>query len=127
MLDINEDTLRFIIDKAHEFHAKEAVCIPEEPPSPADDWAIQPLEDHRDDPVYQEFMNVLDDLGPDQRITLVALMWCGRGDYSATSEWDQAMADALAATNARTAEYLLSTPLVADYLEEGLSQVKCTE
>ena len=127
MLDINKETLRFLIEKAHEFHAKESVSIPEMPLSPADDWAVQILADHQDDPVYQQFMSVMDDLGPDQRVALVALMWCGRGDYDAASEWDQAMADALAAANARPAEYLLSTPLLADYLEEGLSQIERAE
>jgi hypothetical protein len=127
MLDINRESLRFLIDKAHEFHAKDSVSIPEVPVSPADDWATQILAEHQDDPVYQEFMSVMDDLGPDQRVALVALMWCGRGDYDAASEWDQAMADALAAANARPAEYLLSTPLLADYLEEGLSQIERAE
>jgi hypothetical protein len=126
-LDINEDTLRFIIDKAHEFHAKEAVTIPEEPLSPADDWAQQILADHQDDPTYAEFANVIDDLGPDQRVSLVALMWCGRGDFDVESEWNEAMAAALAAANSRTADYLLASPLVADYLEEGLAQIDAAE
>ena len=124
MLDINVDTVRFIIDKAHEFQAKEAVSIPEEPLSPAEDWALQILADHVDDPTYLEVGSVIDDLGPDQRVALVALMWCGRGDYDAASEWDEAMAAALAAANNRTAEYLMATPLVADYLEEGLAQIE---
>ena len=72
MLDINVDTIRFIIDKAREFQAKEAVSIPEEPLSPAEDWALQILADHAEDPAYQEVASVIDDLGPDQRVALEA-------------------------------------------------------
>ena len=122
-LNINEESLRAFIEKAHGFHAKEWVSIPEQPLSPSDDWAMQVLADHVDDPVYQELCSIVDDLDPDQRVTLVALMWCGRGDYDAVGEWDEAVAAALEAANSRTAEYLLATPLVADYLEEGLAQV----
>lgn len=51
---------------------------------------------------------------------LVALMWLGRGDFT-LEDWEDAIATALAAYNARSADYLIATPLVADYLQEGLS------
>lgn len=120
MIDLNPDTVCFIVDKAREFHAKEQVSIPEAPTSPADDWAQQVLADHLDDFSYQELKTTIDDLEPDQQVSLVALMWLGRGDF-ALEEWDDALAQALDAYNGRTAEYLISTPLVADYLEEGLN------
>jgi uncharacterized protein DUF3775 len=126
-LDINRDTLEFIIDKAHEFHAKEGVSIPEESLSPADDWALQMLADHQDDPTYAEFVSTIEDLGPDQRVALVALMWCGRGDFDAATEWEEAMAEALAGANSRTADYLLASPLLADYLQKGLEQIDTSE
>lgn len=118
-MDLNPDTVRFIIDKAREFHVKEEVTIPEEPLSPSDDWARQILADHADDPSYQEAKSTIDDLEPDQQVTLVALMWLGRGDYAA-DEWDNAVENAQDSWNERTAEYLFGTPLVADYLSEGL-------
>lgn len=118
-MDLNPDTVRFIIDKAREFHVKEEVTIPEEPLSPSDDWARQILADHADDPSYQEVKSTIDDLEPDQQVTLVALMWLGRGDYAA-DEWDNAVENAQDSWNERTAEYLLGTPLVADFLSEGL-------
>ncbi|NNC64762.1 MAG: DUF3775 domain-containing protein, partial [Gammaproteobacteria bacterium] len=70
-------------------------------------------------PSYQEVNTTVDDLEPDQQVTLVALMWLGRGDY-AVEEWDSAIENAKDSWNERTAEYLLGTPLVADYLAEGL-------
>ncbi len=120
MLEINPEIVCFIIDKAHEFHAKEQVVIPEQPTNPADDWALQVLADHEDDPTYLELKTTIDDLEPDQQEALVALMWLGRGDYE-VDEWETALQVAHEHHNERTAEYLIATPLVADYLAEGLS------
>src|SRR5512139_1543629 len=119
MLSVDRDTLQFIIDKAREFHAKETVSIPEEPTSPTDDWARQVLADHADDATYGELVATIDDLEPDQQVDLVALMWLGRGDFD-IDEWDSAVAEARRARTARTADYLIATPLLADYLLEGL-------
>jgi len=120
MLSIDLDTIQFIIDKAREFHVKEGVSIPEEPTSPADDWARQVLADHVDDATYAEFVATVDDLEPDQQIELVALMWLGRGDFE-PDEWKDAIEAAAAARTARTADYLIATPLLPDYLQEGLA------
>lgn len=120
-LELNRETVRFIIDKAHQFHVKESVTIPEESLSPSDDWAMQVLADHGDDPSFQELHSTINDLEPDQQVTLVALMWVGRGDFT-LDEWGDAMERAKDAWNTRTAEYLIGTPLVADYLAEGLEQ-----
>jgi hypothetical protein len=119
MLSIDLDTIQFIIDKAREFHVKEGVSIPEEPTSPADDWAQQVLADHVDDATYAELVATIDDLEPDQQVELVALMWLGRGDFE-PDEWKDAIAEAAAARTARTADYLIATPLLPDYLQEGL-------
>ena len=51
-MDLNPDTVFYLIDKAREFHVKEAVTIPEVPLSPTDDWARQILADHADDPRF---------------------------------------------------------------------------
>lgn len=50
----------------------------------------------------------------------MTLAWLGRDDYSA-SDWPAVREEAARAHNQRTAEYLLGMPLVADFLEEGLS------
>ena len=47
MLDVNTDTVCFLIQKARAFHVKESVSIPEEPLSSSDDWALQVLANHR--------------------------------------------------------------------------------
>jgi hypothetical protein len=122
MLDVSTDIVRFIIDKAKEFHAKEGVVIPEPADSPSDDWALQVLANHRGDFSYQELRNTINDLEPDQQTQLVALMWLGRGDF-AGDEWGEAVQEARGTWNARTAEYLIATPLLSDYLQEGLSML----
>jgi len=120
-LDLNSDTICFLIDKAREFHAKEEVVIPDTPGSPTEDWALQVLADHVDDATYQEFRATVNDLEPDQQHQLVALLWLGRGDYD-IGEWDEALAEARRSWTKRTADYLLAHPLLADHLEDALEQ-----
>src|SRR5262245_3092081 len=78
------------------------------------------LEDHDDDPVVEELTSFINCLSEDEQIDLVALTWLGRDDYSA-NDWRAVRAEAARAHNKRTADYLLGTPLLADFLEEGLS------
>ena len=119
MLNVNPDLVCQVIDKARQFHAKEEVVIPEPPNSPADESIMQVLQDHGDDLSYQELSLAIKDLEPDQQQELVALMWLGREDYD-MEDWETALQDAADSWTDRTAEYLLATPLVADYLMEGL-------
>lgn len=80
------------------------------------------LEEHADDPVVEELTSLINSLSEDEQIDLVALMWLGRDDYSA-SDWSTVRDEAARAHNNRTAEYLIGTPLLADFLEEGLSKL----
>ena len=57
-----------------------------------------------------------------ERIELLALTWLGRGDYS-KEEWRQALEEAGRIHDEKETDYLIGTPLLADYLEEGLSQL----
>jgi hypothetical protein len=120
-LEINSDTVCFLIAKAREFHAKEEVVLPDIPDSPSEDWALQVLADHADDATYQEFRNTVNDLEPDQQQQLVALLWLGRGEYE-LDEWDEALTEARRSWTKRTAEYLIAHPLLADFLDDALEQ-----
>lgn len=122
MLEVNPEIVCYLIDKAQQFHAKEEVVIPDDAGDPGDDWAVQILADHASDLTYQEVKAAIDDLEPEQQASLVALMWIGRGDYSG-DEWDAVLEEAKGSWTPRTAEYLLATPLVADYLQEGLAEL----
>lgn len=121
-MDLNPETVQFIIERAREFQVTEEATILENPLSSSGDLAQEISADHTDDPTYQEIKTTIDDLEPDQQVTLVALMWLGRGDYSA-DEWDSAVETAKDSWNERTAEYLLGTPLLADFLSEGLDEL----
>ena len=59
-------------------------------------------------------------------MTLVALMWVGRGDFS-MDEWDDAFKEAEQNWNENTAEYLLGTPMLSDYLAEAIDQLEFAE
>ncbi len=119
MFEVSVDTVCFVIGKCREFQAKEAVSIPDGPEGPGDDWAGQVLADYADDLSVQELRAVFNDLEPAEQAEVVALMWVGRGDYEA-DEWVDARSDAKSAWNPRTVDYILATPLAADYLEDGL-------
>lgn len=120
MIEVNSDVAYRIVELAREFHAKEAVVFPHESDEGDGDWAMQVLADHADDPTYEALKGTIEALDPEQQVNIVALMWIGRGDFYPT-DWEEALAEARDRWTNRTADYLISTPLVADYLEEGLS------
>ena len=109
-----------IIVKSRQFDAKEGSVDGTSASDAIDDGFREVLADTGDDPVYQELRSFIRELDVDEQCELVALMWCGRGDFG-RAEWPQALKIAHQEHNKRTAEYLLGTPLLADYLAEGLS------
>jgi len=120
-LSISPEKVCYIIAKAREFDAKDVVTDPDDASNPSDDAMISVLEDHRDDPVVQEIAAAIFGMSEDEQIDLVTLAWIGRGDGS-IEDWDEVRAEAARAHNKRTASYLLGMPLLADYLDEALSQ-----
>jgi hypothetical protein len=121
MLVIRRESLAFIIAKAREFDAE----VPIEPDAatgsdPADDDEREVLLDTPDNPTEQELRDAIDGLGLPERQELLALMWLGRGDYDADS-WPEALREAVETTIANVIDYLVGTPLLGDYLEEGAS------
>lgn len=119
-LAISPEKVCFIIIKAKEFDVKDAVTESDPGSNPSDDMAAAVLEDHEDDPVVEELTSLINALSEDEQIDLVALMWLGRGDYE-VGEWNSAREEAARAHSENTATYLLGTPLLGDFLEEGLS------
>lgn len=121
-LTISPEKVCYVIIKAREFDAKDAVTEPDPGSNPSDDNDAAILEDHEDDPVVEELTTFINSLSEDEQIDLVALTWLGRDDYTA-SDWDSVREEAARAHNARTVEYLLGIPQVSDFLEEGLSML----
>lgn len=122
-LTISPEKVCFIIIKAREFDAKDAVTEVDPGSNPSDDMDAAILEDHKDDPVLEELTSLINSLSEDEQIDLVALAWLGRDDYTA-NDWPAVREEATRAHNARTAaRYLLGIPLLGDFLEEGLSML----
>jgi hypothetical protein len=107
---------------SREFDVKDAVTDPDPASNPTDDREAAVLEDHEDDPVLEEITSLINSLSEDEQIDLVALLWLGRDDYAA-SDWPAVREEAARAHNENTASYLLGTPLLGDFLEEGLSML----
>ena len=123
-LSIDPDTVCFLIVKAREFDVK---VDPEDDDSAADadggdDNEIDILESRRSDPTYAELMGTLEALNEDELSDLVALTWIGRGDFT-KDEWAEAKEEARANPAKSTADYLLGTPLLGDYLENGFTDL----
>jgi hypothetical protein len=120
-LAISTDKICSIVTLVQEFDARDSDGEPHAPEEFAeDDDQISVLEGRPDDHTEQELHNFIGGLDEDEQIDLVALAWLGRGDGD-ISDWASIRADAAAAHNNRTADYLLGIPLLGDYLEEGLN------
>lgn len=122
MLSIDPETVGYIIVKAREFDQQVAAEELESGSNPADDKMVEVLEARPDDPTYEELMSALQSLNEDQLLDLVVVSWIGRGDYE-SEEWDEARAEAEAIRDKHIPSYLAGTPLLGDYLEEGLSRL----
>jgi ferredoxin-NADP reductase len=87
----------------------------------ADDDAVHGSRDRSRTADRSELSGFIQDLNVDEQIDLVAMMWLGRGDGD-LDNWNDLRSEASRAHNNRTASYLIETPVLADYLEEALSQ-----
>ncbi len=105
--EINVDTVTFLIEKAREFETPELIIEDQE------SVAVPK------DPSFVEAKAQIEALNVDEQCALVALAWVGRGAYE-PDEWESALAEARAAHNQRTAEYLFGMPNLAENLEAGL-------
>jgi hypothetical protein len=119
MIELNPDSVRNIVNHAREFQVQASMEADTAPETIEDDQAFERLTQWHGDERYLELKTAIEDLEPDQQRVLVALMWLGRGDFD---DWNEALASAEEASGVSTADYLIATPLLADYLDEGLSQ-----
>ncbi|KAB2698161.1 DUF3775 domain-containing protein [Brucella haematophila] len=115
----NLDNLEFIIAKAREYDVQVPAVDEDSGSNPGDDRDVDILDASLDNPTRKELFAAIRSLNEDQRIELLALMWVGRGDFS-PEEWDEALSTASDRHNGREAKYLIGTPLLGDYIEEGL-------
>ena len=71
-LTISPEKVCFLIVKAREFDAKDEITEPDPGSNPSDDKDVSVLEDHADDPVFEEVTSLIKSLSEDEQIDLVA-------------------------------------------------------
>ena len=112
-LSISPEKVFFIIAKSRQAESSAAGL---EGDAESDDDMPQ---DHSGRTARAELAGFIRDLNEDEQMDLVALMWLGRGDYDAKG-WREALQQARDTRSSTETEYLLGTPLLGDYLEEGV-------
>lgn len=118
-LDISPEKVGHVIIKAREYDAKVAAW---DDADTADRDAESILEDFGDDPTRAELKSFIATLNEDEQVSLVALVWIGRGSFG-PEELDEALETARSERVNPTADYLLGIPMLADFLEEGLEKL----
>ncbi len=120
MLTIPLPTLAFIIEKARIYDAEVPSDMRDDESNPADDGESTILFDTPRNPTQEELVDTINGLNTDEQEELLALIWIGRGDFGA-SEWRAAMTLARETRTGSEADYLIGTPLLAEYLEEAVA------
>lgn len=120
-LDI--DHVCMMILKARALNVKEQADIVLDGSNSIDDDGIAAALGEGEDASREELIGMIEGLNERERAELVALVWIGRGDHDA-AELDEAVGIARAreqGDDAPAGRYLLTLPLLGDYLAEGLA------
>lgn len=120
MLTIPMEKLFYIVEKAREFDAEVPGDVDDTVSSATDDDEREILLDTPKNTTVQELREAIGGLNVDELDELLALTWLGRGDFDARN-WDEALAQARQTRNETELNYLIGTPLLADYLEEAVN------
>lgn len=120
MLTIPMEKLFYIVEKAREFDAEVPGDVDDTVSSATDDDEREILLDTPQNATVQELREAIGGLNIDELDELLALTWLGRGDFDARN-WDEALAQARQTRNETELNYLIGTPLLADYLEEAVN------
>jgi hypothetical protein len=124
-MDIALEIVCHVIHRARELVADLDPLEDEPGKRAADDTAEELSEEDEgglsESAEYEELKEYIGNLHEDEQVELVALTWVGRGTYTA-EDWDEAVEIARDEHAKNAARYLLSQPLLADELEEGLNE-----
>jgi len=122
MLEISPTKVAHVIIKAREYEAKVAAWDESREVGDVDENPQAVLEDFGSDAAREELAEFIASLNDDEQANLVALTWVGRGTY-AVDEFDAAVATAKTEHVNATEDYLLGTPLLSEYLADGLERM----
>lgn len=119
MLQIAPEKVAHVIVRARELAAKVSPWQ-----SPGDEHhGGSILESRTGDATGSELAAFIAGLNDDEQASLVAIMWIGRGTFEA-EELDEAISTARSERSNPTEDYLMGSPLLADYLEDGLDALE---
>jgi hypothetical protein len=122
-LDINAERLSLIITLAREYDEDLPSDDDEDDENHVGEAIDEELvEEHEYDLAYQELKGALESLSRDEQNCVVALVWLGRGTYD-QDEFEDALSEASELDAARIPDYLIGTPLLPEYLEEGMTKM----
>ena len=122
-MDIALDKVCEIILYAKAFDVKEGPTDPDSGSNPLDDGNLDSLTESGDDSTEEQLRQVIDGLNDDERNSLLALVYVGRGDME-PEEWSAAVrlaAEREDAMSTSAADWLLGIPNLGDLLDEGLA------
>jgi len=120
MPDINTEKVCYVIVKARELESEDE-GLETDASNASDDKFVSVMTEEANESVRAELAAFIDAMDEDEQCELVALAWVGRGEYTA-EEWLTAVAEARAARERPTSQYLLEIPLLASHLESGLGE-----
>jgi len=118
MLEISPRRVAHIIIRAREIDAK--VGRWDSPGDSPDADSI--LEARASDATDSELRAFIERLNDDEKASLVALMWIGRGTFE-PEDAAEALETARAEATTPTQDYLLGSPHLPDHLEDGLEKM----
>lgn len=121
MFNLNNDIVCHIISRAREIEIEGDLYLPGDPASPQTEDEKDVLAEDKDDLTLQELKDVINDLEPDQQKELIALLFIGTGDFE-KEQWADALKAAHDVPPQSRADYLISKPMLSEFLTEGLSK-----
>jgi hypothetical protein len=120
-LSISSEKVCFVIVKARAFDVQDVDTEMEDGSNASDDRMIDVLEESKDNPVAQELRVAIAELDEDEKADMIGLLRLGRGDGT-MEDWQAMRDEGMREHSGRVAAYLMTEPMLGDYLEEGLSQ-----
>lgn len=120
-LTVSLDVVCRLIVRARELEAQVPAIETDDEEDPTDsDDPMAVLEDEANEAIEDEVRTLLEDLAEDEVADVLALALVGRGTFDA-SEWDEALEAANEDGAENAVEQLLDMPMLAGYLDAGLT------
>ena len=119
-LRISTETVCFAIARARALAAKVAPTGLVEGSNPSDENYQAVLEARPGDATEEELRRALQALNGEELADLIGLMWLGRDDRP-VEDWPDVLREVAEQPPERPIDELLETPLLGEYLEQGLA------